>query len=50
MRPKVLERLDRALAPDGWLLLGVGEPAPAGFVAAGAAGLYRRKLSAVEAA
>ena len=49
-RDKVLERLSRALAPDGWLLLGAREPAPAGFAAAGAAGLFRRKLAAVEAA
>ena len=47
---KTLERLARALAPDGWLLLGAHEPAPAGFSAAGASGLFRRKLAAVEAA
>ncbi len=49
-RLKVLERLARALAPDGWLLLGAEEAAPIGFAAAGAAGLFRRKLTAVEAA
>jgi len=49
-RAKVLERLERALAPDGWLLLGAHEAAPPGFAAAGAAGLFRRKLAAVEAA
>jgi chemotaxis protein methyltransferase CheR len=50
IRAKVLERLIRALAPDGWLLMGAHEPAPAGLVAAGAAGLFRRKLAVVEAA
>jgi chemotaxis methyl-accepting protein methylase len=49
-RAKVVERLSRALTPDGWLLLGAQEAAPAGFAAAGAAGLFRRKLAAVEAA
>ena len=49
-RGKVLERLNRALAPDGWLLLGAHEAAPPGFAAAGAAGLFRRKLAAVQAA
>jgi chemotaxis protein methyltransferase CheR len=49
-RQRVLERLTRALPPDGWLVLGAHEPAPAGFAAAGAAGLFRRKLVAVEAA
>jgi chemotaxis protein methyltransferase CheR len=50
IRMKVLERLTRALAPDGWLLMGAHEVAPAGFAAAGAAGVFRRKLAAVEAA
>ena len=49
-RTKTLERLETALAPDGWLLLGINEPAPPGFVTVGAAGLCRRKLSVVEAA
>ncbi len=50
IRLKVLERLTRALTPDGWLLMGPHEPAPAGFASAGAVGLFRRKLTAVEAA
>jgi len=49
-RVKVLDRLAQSLAPDGWLLLGAQEPAPPGFAAAGASGLYRRKLAVVEAA
>lgn len=49
-KPKVLERLTRALTPDGWLLMGAHEAAPMGFAAAGAAGLFRRKLTAVQAA
>ncbi len=50
LRLKALDRLIRALAPDGWLLLGAQEAAPMGFAAVGAAGLFRRKLAAVEAA
>ena len=50
IRLKVLERLARALTPDGWLLMGAHEGAPAGFAAAGAAGLFRRKLAALQAA
>jgi chemotaxis protein methyltransferase CheR len=49
-RTKALERLALALAPDGLLLLGAQEAAPAGFGAAGVAGLCRRKLAVVEAA
>ena len=49
-RAKTFERLERALAPDGWLVLGAFEAAPPGFVAVGGAGLCRRKLAVVEAA
>jgi len=41
-RAKTLEGLSQALSPDGWLMLGVEEDAPAGFVAGAAPGLFRR--------
>jgi chemotaxis protein methyltransferase CheR len=49
-KAKILERLARALSPGGWLMLGAQETAPPGFAAGGAAGLFRRKIAAVEAA
>jgi len=49
-RDKVLERLDASLAAGGWLVLGSDEPAPPGYVAAGPAGVFRRKMALVAAA
>jgi chemotaxis protein methyltransferase CheR len=49
-KAKAIEGLMQALAPDGWLVLGAHEVAPTGLAAAGAAGVYRRKLAAIEAA
>ena len=50
VRQKTLDRLSSALAPDGWLILGAAEAAPAGFLPAGEAGVFRRKVAAVQAA
>ncbi len=50
IRAKVFERLEHALAPGGWLVLGARETAPDGFVAAGAAGIFRRRIALVAAA
>ncbi len=50
VRMKTLERLSRCLAPDGWLVLGAGEACPAGFLTGGVDGVFRRKMTAVQAA
>jgi chemotaxis methyl-accepting protein methylase len=50
VRKGTLDRLSRALAPDGWLVLGLDEACPEGFHAAGVSGIYRRKIASVKAA
>ncbi len=49
-RDKALDRLDRALSPGGWLVLGMDETAPPGFIAVGPPGVFRRKIALVAAA
>ncbi len=50
IRATVIERLTRALAPGGWLVLGPNDAAPAEFSPTGIRGIFRRKLALVAAA
>jgi chemotaxis protein methyltransferase CheR len=50
MRAQVIQRLSRALTPEGWLVLSADDTPPEGFAAAGPEGLFRRRVDAVIAA